>query len=142
MVDGHNFTFEYSWHVLAAFGMNRGRMSSRNQTTGARQWEGANRLSNASACYQHSVYDWIYMSPFEMSPFEAPGSPRASKSCSSFMPASLPPGNYESCLAASDGFTHLANSNLLSVFGDRRSSHANQANEKYDSGLFLDAAKP
>ena len=89
MVNWRNFTFEYYWHVLAAFGMNPGRMSSRNQTIAHVIGKGQ-PASNASACYQHSVYDWIYLRPSEV-----PSSPRVSRPCSSIVPASLPPGNYE-----------------------------------------------
>src|SRR4030095_10542082 len=90
MLDWRNFTFEYSWHVLAAFGMNRGRMSSRNQTTttGARDWEGWLGFLTPGFGANTVFIDWIYL------PFQAPGSPRASKSCSSIVTASLRPGNY------------------------------------------------
>ena len=50
-----NSTFGYFWHVLAAFGTNRGRMSSRNQTTGHVIGK-ADWVSNTSVYCHHSIY--------------------------------------------------------------------------------------
>jgi hypothetical protein len=61
MVNWRNFTFEYYWHALAAFGMNRGRMSSRNQTTDARHLGRATGFLTRVFAAKTVFIEWAYM---------------------------------------------------------------------------------